>query len=180
MVGEETVVGDVREGTVRESIVRVRDMTWLDAEAYLRQDDRCVLPLGSTEQHAFLSLATDATLAERVATEAAEAALRTYARSAESAAAYQPLVSFHSARGDVEETLRVLGEALDRYPDEAALRIQRCEALLAGGDVEEARAELRRFRKASFDGDPQVEYLEARLALAEGDAEEAVVAPPAE
>ena len=40
--------------------------------AYLERDDRLVLPLGSTEQHAYLSLATDAILAERVAVEAAE------------------------------------------------------------------------------------------------------------
>jgi creatinine amidohydrolase len=41
-------------------------------EADLRREDRAVLPLGSTEQHASLSLATDAILAERVAVEAAE------------------------------------------------------------------------------------------------------------
>jgi creatinine amidohydrolase len=41
-------------------------------EDWVRHDDRCVLPLGSTEQHASLSLATDAILAERIATEAAE------------------------------------------------------------------------------------------------------------
>ena len=34
-------------------------------EDWVRHDDRCVLPLGSTEQHAGLSLATDAILAER-------------------------------------------------------------------------------------------------------------------
>jgi creatinine amidohydrolase len=39
---------------------------------YLRRDDRTVIPLGSTEQHAYLSLGTDAVLAERVAVEAAE------------------------------------------------------------------------------------------------------------
>jgi creatinine amidohydrolase len=39
---------------------------------YLKQDDRAIVPLGSTEQHAYLSLATDAILAERVALEAAE------------------------------------------------------------------------------------------------------------
>jgi creatinine amidohydrolase len=44
----------------------------MQVEAYLTRDDRCVLPLGSTEQHAYLSLATDTTLAERVAVEAAE------------------------------------------------------------------------------------------------------------
>ena len=44
----------------------------MQLEAYLEHDDRIVLPLGSTEQHAYLSLATDAILAERVAAEAAE------------------------------------------------------------------------------------------------------------
>jgi len=52
--------------------MRVSDMTWMDVEAYLERDDRCVLPLGCTEQHAYLSLATDTILAERVAAEAAE------------------------------------------------------------------------------------------------------------
>ena len=52
--------------------MRIADMTWMQVEAYLAADDRCVLPLGCTEQHAFLSLATDTTLAERVAVEAAE------------------------------------------------------------------------------------------------------------
>ena len=52
--------------------MRISDMTWLEVEEYLRTDDRAVLPLGSTEQHAYLSLATDVILAERVAHEAAE------------------------------------------------------------------------------------------------------------
>jgi len=47
-------------------------MTWMQVEAFLEQDDRCVLPLGSTEQHAYISLATDAIVAERLACEAAE------------------------------------------------------------------------------------------------------------
>jgi creatinine amidohydrolase len=41
-------------------------------EAYLRTDDRIVLPVGSTEQHAYLSLETDNILAERASVEAAE------------------------------------------------------------------------------------------------------------
>jgi creatinine amidohydrolase len=44
----------------------------MQLEDYLGRDDRIVLPLGSTEQHAYLSLGTDAILAERVAVEAAE------------------------------------------------------------------------------------------------------------
>lgn len=47
-------------------------MNWMQAEEQIRRDDRCVLPLGCVEQHAYLSLATDAILAERVACEAAE------------------------------------------------------------------------------------------------------------
>src|SRR5918912_2835174 len=44
----------------------------MQLEEYLERDDRIVLPLGSTEQHAYLSLETDNILAERVAAEAAE------------------------------------------------------------------------------------------------------------
>jgi creatinine amidohydrolase len=51
--------------------MRVADMTWMQVEAFLKRDDRCVLPVGSTEQHAYLSLAVDAILAERVAVDAA-------------------------------------------------------------------------------------------------------------
>ncbi len=52
--------------------MHVRDLNWMQLEEYLERDNRIVLPLGSTEQHAFLSLATDNILAERVAVEAAE------------------------------------------------------------------------------------------------------------
>jgi creatinine amidohydrolase len=52
--------------------VRLFDANWMQIEEYLRRDDRIVLPTGSTEQHGFLSLGTDAILAERVAQEAAE------------------------------------------------------------------------------------------------------------
>ncbi len=52
--------------------MRIADMDWRMVEDWVRHDDRCVLPLGSTEQHAGLSLATDAILAERVSLAAAE------------------------------------------------------------------------------------------------------------
>src|SRR2546421_8470919 len=52
--------------------MRVWDCNWMQLEDYLARDDRIVLPLGSTEQHAFLSLGTDSILAERVSVEAAE------------------------------------------------------------------------------------------------------------
>ena len=44
----------------------------MQLEEYLRGDDRIVLPLGSIEQHAYLSLGVDAILSERVSVEAAE------------------------------------------------------------------------------------------------------------
>jgi creatinine amidohydrolase len=52
--------------------MHVRDLNWMQLEGYLERDDRIVLPLGSTEQHAYLSLETDNILAERAAVEAAE------------------------------------------------------------------------------------------------------------
>jgi creatinine amidohydrolase len=52
--------------------MHISDMNWMMVEEYLKRDDRCVLPLGSTEQHAYLSLSVDSILAERIAVEAAE------------------------------------------------------------------------------------------------------------
>ena len=52
--------------------MRIADMNWMMVEEYLTRDDRCVLPLGSTEQHAYLSLSVDSILAERLAIESAE------------------------------------------------------------------------------------------------------------
>jgi creatinine amidohydrolase len=52
--------------------MKVVDLNWMQLEAYLEHDDRIVLPLGCTEQHAYLSLGVDNILAERVAVEAAE------------------------------------------------------------------------------------------------------------
>lgn len=52
--------------------MRIADMNWMQVEAYLQHDDRAIVPLGSTEQHAYLSLSVDSILAERVAVEAAE------------------------------------------------------------------------------------------------------------
>jgi len=56
-----------------ESPMRVRDRNWMQIESLLRAgEDRAVLPLGSIEQHAYLSLAVDALLAEQVAVDAAQ------------------------------------------------------------------------------------------------------------
>jgi creatinine amidohydrolase len=52
--------------------MRARDLTWMQLEASLERDDRIVLPIGSTEQHGYLSLETDNILGQRIAEEAAE------------------------------------------------------------------------------------------------------------
>jgi creatinine amidohydrolase len=52
--------------------VNVSAMNWRQVEAYLERDDRAVLPLGSTEQHAGLSLSVDSILSHKVALDAAE------------------------------------------------------------------------------------------------------------
>lgn len=52
--------------------MRITDANWFEVEDYLKTDDRAVLPLGSTEQHAYLSLSVDSILSERVASDAAE------------------------------------------------------------------------------------------------------------
>ena len=52
--------------------MRIAEMNWRQVEDYLKRDDRCVLPIGSTEQHAQLSLCVDVILSERVAAEAAQ------------------------------------------------------------------------------------------------------------
>jgi creatinine amidohydrolase len=53
-------------------VTRARDLNWMQVEEYLARDDRVVLPVGSTEQHGYLSLETDNILAERVSAEAAD------------------------------------------------------------------------------------------------------------
>jgi creatinine amidohydrolase len=52
--------------------VHVHELNWMHLEEYLTGDDRIVLPLGSTEQHGYLSLGTDNILGEQVSLEAAE------------------------------------------------------------------------------------------------------------
>jgi tetratricopeptide (TPR) repeat protein len=104
----------------------------------------------------------------------AERALRNHVAQADSAAAYLPLVNFHSNRDDAVATAALLGEATARFPDEPTLRILYTETLLAQQRIDDARAEYQRFREFTFDRDPQIDYLRARIALASGNAELAV------
>lgn len=52
--------------------MKVADMNWRDVEKAAARDPRCILPIGSTEQHAQLSLCVDMILAEKVAVDAAD------------------------------------------------------------------------------------------------------------
>ena len=52
--------------------MKISEMNWQQVEAYLGGDDRAILPLGSTEQHAGLSLSVDSILSEKVSVDAAE------------------------------------------------------------------------------------------------------------
>lgn len=51
--------------------MRIAEMNWMQVEQRVASDDRCVLPIGSVEQHAYLSLCVDMILAEKVAVDAA-------------------------------------------------------------------------------------------------------------
>ena len=50
--------------------MKITEMNWMQVEAYLKGDDRAVVPIGSTEQHGQLSLGVDLILSERVSVEA--------------------------------------------------------------------------------------------------------------
>jgi creatinine amidohydrolase len=93
--------------------VRIADLNWMQVEEYLERDDRIVCPIGSTEQHGYLSLATDLILAERISVEAAEPL----------GVPVMPVLPFGVAPGftaypgtvsiRVETLVQVLSEALD-------------------------------------------------------------------
>jgi creatinine amidohydrolase len=103
--------------------VRVRDLNWMQLEEYLERDDRIVLPLGSTEQHAYLSLETDNVLAERVGFEAAEP----LGVPVLPALAYGLTPSFAAYPGSVtlrvETYVRVIAELLDSLEAQGFRRI---------------------------------------------------------
>ena len=51
--------------------MKIAEMNWMDVEAAAARDPRCIVPIGSTEQHAQLSLCVDCILAEKVSLDAA-------------------------------------------------------------------------------------------------------------
>lgn len=106
--------------------MRVGDMNWMQVEAYLQADDRCILPLGSTEQHAQLSLSVDSILSERVAAEAAAPlGIPVFP-----VLAYGITPYFRAYPGTltlrVETHLRVVGDLLDGLAEAGFRRIMLC------------------------------------------------------
>jgi creatinine amidohydrolase len=103
--------------------MRISDMNWMMVEEYLRRDDRCVLPLGSTEQHAYLSLSVDSILAERIAVEAAEP----FGVPVFPVLAYGITPYFRAFPGSitlrVDTYLRVVGDILDAVAEQGFKRI---------------------------------------------------------
>ena len=100
--------------------MRITDMNWMQIDSYLRQDDRCVLPLGSTEQHAYLSLSTDSLLSERVALEATQPLnIPVFP-----VVAYGITPYFRAFPGTItlriETYLRVIGDILDSFAEQGS------------------------------------------------------------
>lgn len=52
--------------------MRFEDLNWMDIETYLKRDDRLMIVLGSCEQHAYLSLLTDAKIPLAIADSASQ------------------------------------------------------------------------------------------------------------
>ena len=52
--------------------MQVTNMNWMDIQTSIEKNPKCVLPIGSTEQHAQLSVCVDMILAEKISIEAAE------------------------------------------------------------------------------------------------------------
>lgn len=52
--------------------MQISNMNWMQVEEYLKTDDRCILPTGSTEQHSYLSLSVDSILSSKLANDVAD------------------------------------------------------------------------------------------------------------
>lgn len=101
----------------------------------------------------------------------AEQALAEFAERAGSSTAHLGLAQFYATRGDRDRARTLYRELATRFPDDADVHFSRAETLLSWGHIQEAKSSLRAFRGTMRRSDLRVEYLEARFALAEGDAE---------
>jgi creatinine amidohydrolase len=121
--------------------VRISDMNWMQVEAYLRRDDRAVLPIGSTEQHSYLRLTVDCILPERVAVEAAEPlGIPVFP-----VVAYGVTPYFREFPGSitlrVETHLRLVADILDSMAHSGFRRIMICNGHGGNGAVQQLSTE---------------------------------------
>jgi creatinine amidohydrolase len=139
--------------------MRISDMNWMQVEENLRSDDRAVLPLGSTEQNAWLSLSTDSILAERVSMEAAEP----LGVPVFPALAYGITPAFMAYPGTLtlrmETYLRVVGDLLDSLARHGFRRIVLVNGHGGNRSVDMFAAEWMASRSATL-ADVQVKYHE--------------------
>jgi len=104
----------------------------------------------------------------------AEKALRDLADRCETPSGLLPLAEHYSNRGDPTKAEALLAEGVARFPDDAILQVFHTETLLDLERIDDAKVVLDALTKNESDKSPQVEYLRARIDLANGDADAAV------
>jgi Flp pilus assembly protein TadD len=101
--------------------------------------------------------------------EDAEDALREQIELSDTPSAHFALARLYIAQQEPGKAAEVLGEASSRHPDTTMLKMHWAESLIEAGELDAARVALESYREDE-PRDPHVDYLEARLMLAEGDA----------
>ncbi|MBW2577870.1 MAG: sulfatase-like hydrolase/transferase [Deltaproteobacteria bacterium] len=104
--------------------------------------------------------------------EEAEQSLRTLVERTDSPSAYLLFARFLLFTGQTEAAAASLSEAAERHAGIPMLRVHEAETWIDLGDVERAHIALEEFQRLAAD-DPHAVYLQARLALAAGDAKRA-------
>jgi len=105
--------------------------------------------------------------------EEAEQALRALVERTDAPGAHLLLARFLLFSGQTEAAADSLHEAAERHAGVSMLRVHEAEAWIDVGNIERARIALGEFKRLAAD-DPHLAYLQARLALADGDAARAV------
>ncbi len=103
---------------------------------------------------------------------AAESSLLEFARVSDTPAAYSSLAEFYRDRGLLEKALATNADSVARFPESSTARVYLVENLIES-DLRSAEHELETLAGLA-PGDPQLEYLRARIAFAKGNASEAV------
>jgi arylsulfatase A-like enzyme/Flp pilus assembly protein TadD len=100
--------------------------------------------------------------------DAADALTETILEEAENVSPFLAVANDRLSEGDFEAALALHDRALARFPESAELRLVRFDLLLALGWIEDARQEQARLAELLPNTEPALEYLRARLELADG------------